>query len=147
MKNNAAGGKDPWGDRAGGTGKREGVAGETGPKDPGGDEPRDKVRELLTLRSRCHADIRKVIADLNPVLKGWGQYFRTGNADTRFNQLDSYVWRRLLSLRLARKGRNVQPGEVARWSRESFENLGLCRLRGTVRYPASPFWESRNAAV
>jgi len=29
-------------------------------------------------RSRCHADIRDVIADLNPVLRGWGNYFRTG---------------------------------------------------------------------
>src|SRR6185312_6526036 len=98
---------------------------------------RQRVKEL-TLRSRCHADIRKIIADLNPVLRGWGQYFRTGNADTRFNQLDSYVWRRLLTLRLARKGRNLQPGDAASWSREYFETLGLYRLRGTVRYPASP---------
>ena len=34
MKNNAAGRKDPWGDRADGAGKGEGVAGMTGPKDP-----------------------------------------------------------------------------------------------------------------
>jgi hypothetical protein len=41
-----------------------------------------------------------VIADLNPVLRGWGEYFRTGNAALRFNQLDTYVWRRLRALRL-----------------------------------------------
>lgn len=105
-----------------------------------------RVREL-TQRSRCHADIRKVIADLNPVLRGWGQYFRTGNAATRFIQLDSYVWRRLRSLRLKRKGRDLKPGEVNRWTSAYFESLGLYRLRGTIRYPASPFWESRNAAV
>ena len=46
MTNNVAGGKGPWGDRVDGTGKREGVAGKTGPKDPGGVEPHDKVREL-----------------------------------------------------------------------------------------------------
>ena len=40
---------------------------------------RQRVKEL-TPRSRCHADIRDVIADLNPVLRGWGNYFRTGNA-------------------------------------------------------------------
>ena len=40
---------------------------------------RQRVKEL-TPRSRCHADIRDVIADLNPVLAGWGNYFRTGNA-------------------------------------------------------------------
>jgi RNA-directed DNA polymerase len=44
--NNAAGGKDPWGGRADGAGKREGMAGRTGPNDPGGRGPREKVRQL-----------------------------------------------------------------------------------------------------
>ena len=95
---------------------------------------RQRVKEL-TPRSRCHADLREVIQDLNPVLRGWGNYFRTGNAAKRFNQLDAYVCRRLRSLRLARKGRNLHPGEAKRWTRESFWNLGLHRLQGTVRYP------------
>ncbi len=107
---------------------------------------RQRVK-ALTPRSRCHTDLRTIIAALNPILRGWGQYFRTGNVQVRFNQLDSYVWRRLLRLRLARKGRNVQPGEITRWSSEYFWNLGLYRLRGTGRYPESPFWESRNAAA
>jgi hypothetical protein len=80
-------------------------------------------------------DLRAVIADLNPVLRGWGSYFRTGNAAQRFNQLDTYVWQRLLTLRVKRKGRNLRPGEVKRWTRESFHNIGLYRLRGTVHYP------------
>jgi group II intron reverse transcriptase/maturase len=101
---------------------------------------RQRVKEL-TPGSRCHADIREVICDLNPVLRGWGNYFRTGNASTRFNQLDGYVWRRLQSLRIKRKGRNLKPGEAERWSREYFENLGLHRLRGTIRYPEQPFWK------
>ncbi len=46
VTNNAAGGKGPCGGRAGGVGKREGMAGRTGPNDPGGDTPRDKVRQL-----------------------------------------------------------------------------------------------------
>src|SRR5207248_4662419 len=95
---------------------------------------RQRVKDL-TSRRRCHADIREVIVDLNPVLRGWGQYFRTGNAAKRFNQLDSYVWQRLRNLRIKRKGRNLQPGDLTRWSRNSFYNLGLHRLRGTVRYP------------
>lgn len=101
---------------------------------------RQRVKEL-TPRSRCHADLRAVIADLNPVLKGWGNYFRTGNAARRFNQLDSYVWRRLRALRVTRKGRHLRPGEAERWTRGYFHNLGLHRLRGTVRYPEQPFWQ------
>jgi len=100
---------------------------------------RQRVKEL-TPRRRCHADLRDVIADLNPVLRGWGNYFKTGNAAKRFNQLDGYVWRRLQSLRTKRKGRNLRAGEVARWTRDSFWNLGLHRLRGTVQYPETPFW-------
>jgi len=95
---------------------------------------RQRVKEL-TPRSRCHADLREVIADLNPVLRGWGNYFRTGNAAKHFVQLDSYVWKRLVSLRVKRKGRHLRPGEVARWTSESFWNLGLHKLMGTVRYP------------
>jgi hypothetical protein len=102
---------------------------------------RDKVRKL-TPRGRCHADIRDVIADLNPVLRGWANYFCTGNAAKRFNQLDTFVWQRLRALRLERKGRNLKPGEAARWTRDSFHDLGLIRLRGTVRYPEKPFWEA-----
>jgi RNA-directed DNA polymerase len=95
---------------------------------------RQRVKQL-TPRSRCHADLRTVIADLNPVLRGWANYFRTGNAARRFIQLDTYVWRRLRRLRLARKGRHLKPGEAARWTRESLYDLGLHRLIGTVRYP------------
>jgi group II intron reverse transcriptase/maturase len=95
---------------------------------------RQRVK-ALTPRRRCHEDLRVVIADLNPVLRGWGEYFRTGNAAKRFNQIDTYVHERLRSLRIKRKGRNLRPGDLSSWTRESFENLGLHRLRGMVRYP------------
>lgn len=44
--NNAAGGKGPWGDRVVRAGKREGMAAQSGPNNPGGRRPRDKVRQL-----------------------------------------------------------------------------------------------------
>ena len=46
---------------------------------------RERVREL-TPRWRCHQDVRGVIAALNPVLRGWGQYFRSGNAARQFRK-------------------------------------------------------------
>jgi group II intron reverse transcriptase/maturase len=105
---------------------------------------RQRVKEL-TPKSRCHQDLRVVIADLNPVLRGWGQYFRTGNASRSFNQIDGYVWRRLKALRKKRKGRNLRAGEVVGWTSESFWQLGLHRLRGTIRYPGQPFWRQEAA--
>lgn len=101
---------------------------------------RQRVREL-TPRSRCHADLRAVIADLNPVLRGWGSYFRTGNAGPKFISVDDYVVRRLRSLRFARKGRNLRSGECAAWTRDYFERLGLHRLRGSICYPERAFWQ------
>jgi RNA-directed DNA polymerase len=95
---------------------------------------RQRVKEL-TPRARCHDDIREVIADLNPLLRGWGNYFRTGNPSNQFIDIDTYVWTRLRDLRVKRKGRQLRPGEAARWTRDYFHGLGLHRLRGTVHYP------------
>ena len=95
---------------------------------------RTRVREL-THRARCHEDLRAVIADLNPVLRGWGQYFRTGNAAVKFVQIDTYVEERLRGLLLQRAGSRLRAGRVDAWHRPFFEALGLCRLRGTIQYP------------
>ena len=95
---------------------------------------RQRVREQ-TPRGRCHDDLHNVIADLNPILRGWGTYFKTGNAARCFNQLDTYVYERLLSLHVKRAGRNLDPRKVERWTGEYFWNHGLHRLRGTVEYP------------
>jgi len=98
---------------------------------------RERVREL-TSRGRCHQDVRSVIAELNPVLRGWGQYFRTGNAAEHFIDVDDYVVKRLRRLRVKRAGRHLPPGQTRRWDRDYFESLGLHRLRGTIRYPGKP---------
>jgi group II intron reverse transcriptase/maturase len=95
---------------------------------------RQRVKDL-TPRSRCHADPREVIRELNPVLRGWGQYFRTGNAADKFTEIDRYVTWRLKRLRVKRKGRHLKPGEARRWTPSYFHALGLCKLSGTVAYP------------
>jgi len=90
----------------------------------------------LTGRNRSgEKDVRVLISDLNPVLRGWGNYFRTGNAAGKFIQLDTHVWRRLRDFMVRRKGRNLRPGAVQQWDRDFFYRLGLHRLRGTVQYP------------
>ncbi|HEX2461703.1 MAG TPA: group II intron reverse transcriptase/maturase [Vicinamibacterales bacterium] len=95
---------------------------------------RTRIREL-TPRGRCHEDLRTVIADLNAVLRGWGAYFRTGNAAIKFVQLDRYVADRLRELLLKRHGSSLRPGRARAWQRPFFEALGLCRLGGTIHYP------------
>ena len=101
---------------------------------------RARVKEFTDRRWNGAKDVRVLIRNLNPVLRGWGNYFRTGNAARRFNALDSYVWWRLKRFMVKRKGRHLRAGEAAAWTRDFFVSLGLHRLRGTVKYPATPFW-------
>src|SRR5450755_1988004 len=42
---------------------------------------RTRVRELTDARRSGVKDVKQLITDLNPVLRGWGNYFGTGNAD------------------------------------------------------------------
>jgi RNA-directed DNA polymerase len=95
---------------------------------------KQRVKELTPLAA-CHRDLRETIAKINPVIRGWGSYFATGNATTKFTQVDSYVWMRLRALARKRKGRNLRHGEMRRWTRHAFYELGLHKLLGTIRYP------------
>ena len=97
---------------------------------------RQKVK-ARTGRNRAGTDIRLVIAELNPVLRGWGNYFRTGNAAQKFRQLDDYVVFRLRGLMVKKRGRNLRAGQWLDWTEDWFNGHGLYRLRGTIRYPKS----------
>lgn len=96
---------------------------------------RQRVKELTDRRWLGLKDVRVIIRNLNPVLRGWGNYFRTGNAAKKFNQTDTYVWNRLRSFMVKRKGRNLREGEADGWTCDFFHDHGLHRLRGTVKYP------------
>ena len=96
---------------------------------------RTRVRELTDSRWNWVKDVRILIERLNPVLRGWGNYFRTGNAAKKFGRVDDYVWYRLHRFMFRRKGRNRNWNDTLTWTNEYFHDLGLYRLRGTVKYP------------
>ena len=94
---------------------------------------RERIHDLTDSR-RSGMDLGVIIKSLNPVLRGWGNYFRTGNADAKFNQVDAYVYDRLLHWLYRRGGQRwcVRP---AAWPQERFLAMGLYRLQGSVCYP------------
>lgn len=97
---------------------------------------RQHIRELTSSKWNWVKDVRVLIKNLNPVLRGWANYFRTGNAAKKFNSIDGYVWRRLKRFLVRRKGRHLEPGQWRAWTADFFvEHHGLHRLRGTVAYP------------
>lgn len=52
-------------------------------------------------RRTSPVNLAKVISDLNPVLRGWGNYFRMANCKTLFSELAGWIRRRLRARQLA----------------------------------------------
>jgi RNA-directed DNA polymerase len=91
--------------------------------------------KALTGRSQVGMELQDVIERLNLFLRGWGNYFRTGNAAAKFVTLDRYVTWRLHRLLVNKRGRNLHAGQAGRWTRTWFHDQGLYKLMGTIRYP------------
>jgi group II intron reverse transcriptase/maturase len=96
---------------------------------------RKRVHALTDARHSGARDVMEIIGSLNPVLRGWGQYFRTGNADRWFNQLDDYVHERVTAW-LWRRGGQRRRFRGRHWPFERLYAMGLHQLRTTVKYPA-----------
>jgi group II intron reverse transcriptase/maturase len=94
---------------------------------------RDRVREL-TDRRQSGRDVKQIVAELTPVLRGWGNYFRTGNADREFHKMDGFVVKRLRRWQFRRGGQRAT--KRAPYTGDQLHGMGLHRLMGTVRYPA-----------
>jgi hypothetical protein len=95
---------------------------------------RARIRDL-TDRRRVGMQLEDVIGDLNLFLRGWGNYFRTGNAADKFIDLDRHVAWRLKRLLIKKRGRNLRAGQASKWTRTWFHDQGLHQLMGTIRYP------------
>ena len=97
---------------------------------------RGRIRELTDRRRWSGMkNLKDVIKELNPVLRGWGNYFRTGNASQKFQQIDWYVSQRLVRLIYRHRQNWGRPFFNSWWTSARFATLGLHRLVGTIRYP------------
>jgi len=74
--------------------------------------------------------LEEKIRALNPILRGWGQYFRIGNAHRHFKKVDSYVYTKLVNF-LRRKHKRRGKGFRA-FPPSFFKKAGLYQPHGTV---------------
>ena len=95
---------------------------------------RDRVHELTDVRRGPARRMSELIELLNPVLRGWGNYFRTGNSHEKFKDVDTYAYERVLDWQWRRGGQRTR-FRYDRWPRQRLWDLGLYKLAGTVRYP------------
>jgi RNA-directed DNA polymerase len=97
---------------------------------------RERIGEITSPQHAGHVDRDAVLKRLSEVLRGWGEYFRTGNATYKFCQVDAYVRRRLVILEHRRRGLN-QGRWRDRFDYKWYAGLPLYRLPGTIRYPGA----------
>ncbi len=94
---------------------------------------RAQVKAITAPRARLKRPIGALVAEVNPVLRGWGNYFRWGNSTRQFSRIDSYVKERLA---LFNSKKHQKSGR--RWGRVHTNawllSLGVHHLYGTVRY-------------
>jgi group II intron reverse transcriptase/maturase len=94
---------------------------------------RAKIKTITAPRSRLKWPMHQMVQELNPVLRGWSNYFRWGNSAKKLDQIDSYVQERLALFDSKKRNRSGR-----RWGRAHsytwFQGLGVFRLSGRVRY-------------
>lgn len=84
---------------------------------------RDQIRALT--RRKAPVTLRELVKRINPVIRGWGTYYRKAHVRRLFNRLDRWIEQRLYSF-LAKRWRN---GMWRRYpTRRLIEDLGLVRL-------------------
>jgi len=95
---------------------------------------KEKVRRAIGRRGNW--ELTEAIRRVNPILRGWGNYFRYGNSSEQFDKVDRYVrwrlrWRYYVEHGKRRRGTRDFP-------RDLYGECGLYQLRGTVlRYGAA----------
>jgi RNA-directed DNA polymerase len=95
---------------------------------------RGRIHHLTRVGNGAH-DVKDVVTSLNPVLRGWGNYFRTGTSHRELFAIDEYVRERILHW-LWRRGGQRPRFRAERWPHTRLWSMGLHRLRGRVQYPA-----------
>ncbi|MCL6592115.1 MAG: group II intron reverse transcriptase/maturase [Firmicutes bacterium] len=93
---------------------------------------RETIREKTKRRS-SYQKLAEIVKDLNPVIRGWRNYFRVGNSTAKFQALDWYVGYRLLRWAVKRHGgpkeqvRQIFKLWYPRSGVEKFYLSGICR--------------------
>jgi RNA-directed DNA polymerase len=93
---------------------------------------RAKIKEITGPTWRLTQPIGVIVEELNPVLRGWCNYFRWGNSSRQFSRIDQYVRERLAlfdSKKRNRCGRRWGRVHTLAW----FAGLGVFTLTGMVR--------------
>ncbi len=88
---------------------------------------REKIRSVIG--RRYSLSLQEVIAEINPILRGWHNYFKRGNGQPIFRWLDRFILNRL-RIFMKRKFNDESRG-TRRLAGDRLDRLGLYRLSNT----------------
>jgi group II intron reverse transcriptase/maturase len=91
------------------------------------DRFKDQIRNLT--RRNAPVKLSAIIEAINPIIRGWGNYYRKAHVRKLFHQLDGWIERRLWSF-AAKRWRNAAWRKYP--TRRLVEQLGLVRLMSLV---------------
>ena len=95
---------------------------------------REKIRRIINFRRVIIRKVQELIPEINRLLRGWSEYFKTGNAARKFAQIEKYVWQRLVIFQNRRR-QIKRPHQRRGYTYDWFQNLGIYRLMGQIQYP------------
>ena len=97
---------------------------------------RERIKAITAPRHKLKRPLADIVVELNPVLRGWGQYFRVGNSSRKFSHIDRYVHERLAlfdSKKRQKSGRRWGDVHTYAW----YRSLAVHNLAGMSRIDAS----------
>jgi len=95
---------------------------------------RGAIKRITSHRRMKIRNVYELIPELNRLLRGWSEYFKTGNAARKFSCIESYVWQRLVIFQNRRRGQK-RPHRKREYNHDWYKNLGLYSLLGRIGYP------------
>ncbi|MGF7060916.1 reverse transcriptase domain-containing protein [Brassicibacter mesophilus] len=93
---------------------------------------RDTIRDI-TGRNNLRKTMQEIVDKLNPIKRGWRNYYSTGNSTKKFQDLDRYVRKRLLKMLAIhlKKRRKHRKETIQKWLErarlEYFYPQRICR--------------------
>lgn len=75
----------------------------------------NKVRNLILEKGGKAKPQRKLISELNPIIRGWANYYRIGNCSDQFSKIDHLIFEKLLQW-----GKHRHPHKSMKWIKNRY---------------------------
>lgn len=91
------------------------------------------IKNKTSRRTTLVMPLEEIIKQINPILKGWMNYFRFGNSAKVFQIIDRYVHERL-ALWISKKRRKSGRRWKSDFTHEKYMGCGVVRMTGKIVY-------------